>query len=286
MADFEAMTTFVAVVKSGGFRGAATAMRIPRSTVSHRIARLEQDLGVRLLERTTRKLRTTDVGEAFFERCVRILADVEDAHLSVANVREAPHGTLRIACTLLFGHLHAVPLAAAFMRKYPGVEIEIVASNRRVNVVEEGFDLAVVTLGANEDSSLVGRKLATSEFRCFAGSGYVAAHGLPAHPDELPSHRCIVYGDSRQTTWRFERPGETRTLAIRGCLSVNSIVMAHLAAVQGLGLAVLPIFMCREDVGAARLHPALPEWSNVRRCASSTRATASSRRASDCSSMR
>jgi DNA-binding transcriptional LysR family regulator len=260
MADFDVMATFVAVVKSGGFRGAATAMRIPRSTVSHRIARLEQDLGVRLLERTTRKLRMTDVGGAFFERCVRILADVEDAHLSVTNVRQVPRGTLRVACTLLFGHLHVIPVAAAFMRKYPDVEMEIVASNRRVNLVEEGFDLAVVALGSNEDSSLVGRKLTTSEFRCFASSDYVAAHGLPARPDELLSHRCIVYGDSRQTTWRFERPGETRTLAIRGCLSVNSLVMAHAAAVQGIGLAVLPSFMCRDDVGAARLHPVLPDW--------------------------
>jgi len=254
------MATFVAVVKSGGFRGAATSMRIPRSTVSHRIARLEQDLGVRLLERTTRRLRTTDVGEAFYERCVRILADVEDAHFSVANVRQAPRGTLRVACTLLFGHLHLMPVAAAFMRKYPDVEIEIVASNRRVNLVEEGFDLAVVAMASNEDSSLVGRKLTTSEFRCFAGAGYVAARGLPAHPDELPSHRCVVYGDSRQASWRFERPGETRTLAIRGCLSVNSLVMAHLAALQNVGLTVLPSFMCRDDVGAGRLGRVLPEW--------------------------
>lgn len=261
MVDFEAMATFVAVVKHGGFRGAATAMRIPRSTVSHRIARLEAELGVRLLERTTRKQRTTEMGEAFFDRCVRILADVEDAHASVVNTRKALRGTLRVACTLLFGHVHLIPVAAAFMRKYPDVEIEVVAANRRVDLIEEGFDLAIVTVGPNEDSSLVGRKLTTSDLKCFAGAGYAAAHRLPAHPDELAPHRCIVYGNSRQTTWQFERAGEARSVAIRGCLSVNSLVMAHAAALHDVGLAVLPSFMCEDDVRTGRLSVALPAWN-------------------------
>jgi Bacterial regulatory helix-turn-helix protein, lysR family len=119
MFDFEAVTTFVAVVRSSGFRGAATSMRIPRSTVSHRIARLEDELAVRLIERTTRKLRMTAVGEAVLDRCLRVLADVEEAQLSGTNAERAPHGTLRAACSLLFGHLYMGRIAADFIRQYP-----------------------------------------------------------------------------------------------------------------------------------------------------------------------
>jgi DNA-binding transcriptional LysR family regulator len=260
MVDFEAMATFVAVVRNAGFRGAATSMHIPRSTVSHRVARLEDELGVRLIERTTRKLRMTAVGEAFFDRCVRILADVEEAHLSVTNAQRAPQGTLRVACTLLFGHLYMARIAADFMRKYPDVEIEIVAANRRVNLIEEGFDLAVVVMGANEDSSMLARKLTISEVRCCASPAYVAARGLPSQPEDVASHSCIAYGDSRQTTWRFERPGEARSIALRGRMSVNSLMMAHTAALRGVGIAALPTFLCNAHLRDGRLVSVLPDW--------------------------
>ena len=260
MVDFEAMATFVAVVRNAGFRGAATSMHIPRSTVSHRIARLEEELGVRLIERTTRKLRMTTIGESFFDRCVRILADVEEAHLSVTSAQRAPQGTLRVACTLLFGHLYMARIASDFMRKYPDVEIEIVASNRRVNLIEEGFDLAVVIMGAHEDSSMLARKLAVSEVRCCASPAYVAARGLPSQPEDVASHSCIVYGDSRQTTWRFERPGESRSIALRGRMAVNSLMMAHTAARRGVGIAALPTFLCNDDLHDGRLVPVLGDW--------------------------
>jgi DNA-binding transcriptional LysR family regulator len=260
MVDFEAMATFVAVVRNAGFRGAATSMRIPRSTVSHRIARLEEELGVRLIERTTRKLRMTAVGEAFFDKCVRILADVEEAHLSVTNQRRAPQGTLRVACTLLFGHLYMARIAADFMRKYPDVEIEVVAANRRVNLIEEGFDLAVVVMGTHEDSSMLARKLTISDVRCCASPAYVAARGLPSQPEDVVSHSCIVYGESRQTTWRFERPGEARSIALQGRMSVNSLMMAHTAARRGVGIAALPTFLCNDDFRDGHLVPVLRDW--------------------------
>jgi DNA-binding transcriptional LysR family regulator len=202
----------------------------------------------------------TTVGEAFFDRCVRILADVEEAHLSVTNAQRAPQGTLRIACTLLFGHLYMARIASDFMRKYPDVEIEIVAANRRVNLIEEGFDLAVVVMGAQEDSSMMARKLAISEVRCYASPAYVAARGLPSQPEDVASHRCIVYGDSRQTTWRFERPGEVRPVALRGRMSVNSLMMAHTAARRGVGIAAVPTFLCNDDLRDGRLVPVLRDW--------------------------
>src|SRR5277367_4675209 len=159
MADFDAMQTFVAVMRTGSFRGAAQSLRIPRSTVSQRIARLEERLGVRLLERTTRTVRATGAGRAYFDRCARILADVDEAERAVTEEDRAPRGVLRVASSLLFGHAFLSPIAAEFALRYPKVEIEVVATNRRVNVVKEGFDLAVMFIGANDDSSLVSRKL-------------------------------------------------------------------------------------------------------------------------------
>jgi DNA-binding transcriptional LysR family regulator len=135
-----------------------------------------------------------------------------------------------------------------------------VAANRRVNLIEEGFDLAVVFMGAHEDSSMVARKIVSAELRCCASPAYLAARGLPAQPEELASHSCIVYGDSRQTTWRFERPGEARSIAIRGRLSVNSLMMAHTAAQRGVGIAALPTIMCSDDVRTGRLDYVLRDW--------------------------
>jgi DNA-binding transcriptional LysR family regulator len=193
MADLDAMATFVAVVRMDGFRGAATSTHIPRSTVSQRVARLEEQLGVRLLERTARKLRMTDVGQAYFDRCVRILADVGEANLSVSSSHSAPQGTIRVACSLLFGHVYMTKLAADFMRIYPGVDVEIVATNRRVDVIEEGFDLAVVFMDPSEDSGLIARKLHGTELRCCASPAYFAARGVPLEPESVTSRGEPAY---------------------------------------------------------------------------------------------
>lgn len=260
MADFEAMTTFAAVIRAGSFRGAGLALRVPRSTVSHRVARLEEELGVRLIERTTRRLRPTTVGEEFFKRCVRILTDIEEAHQSAMSAHRAPRGILRVACNLLFAHRSLTKLAADFTGKYPDVEIEIVTSDGRVNLIEEGFDIAIVAMEPSEDSSLMSRKLSTTERRCFASAAYVAERGLPAHPDHVTSHACLVYGNTRRTIWRFERVGESCAVAITGRISANSLMMVHDAAKRGVGIAALPAFMCFEDVREGRLVPVLEDW--------------------------
>ena len=179
MADFDAMETFVAVMRASSFRGAAQALHIPRSTVSQRIARLEERLGARLLERTTRAVRATPAGRAFFDHCVRILADVEEAERAIGDDESAPRGVLRVASSLLFGHVFLSPVAAEFARKHPDVEIEVVAVNRRVNLVEEGFDLAVTFMDVDEDSSLIARKLESAYHAVCASP---ARHGNFAHP--------------------------------------------------------------------------------------------------------
>lgn len=254
------MRTFVAVLRTGSFRGAAQSLRVPRSTVSQRVARLEKRLGVRLLERTTRTLHATAAGLAYFDRCTRILADVEEADRAVTEQGRAPRGVLRVASSLLFGHAFLSPIAAEFALRYPEVELELVATNRRVNVVEEGFDLAVMFMDVNADSSLVARKLESARHRCCASPAYIAAHGAPKSPEDVQSHPCIVSGEGRQTVWRFEREADVRRVAVHGRMSVNSFLMAHEAALRGVGIASLPTFLCGDDIRAGRLVSLFPGW--------------------------
>ncbi len=261
------METFVAVVRAGSFRGAADAMRIPRSTVSQRVARLEAQLGARLLERTTRSVRVTAVGTGYHERCARIVAEVEEANLAVANVNTAPRGVLRIGCTLLFGHVHLASMAAAFVQKYPDVSIEIVATDRRLNLVEEGLDVAVVVAGTEESASFVVRKIQALELQAFASPDYLARRGVPREPEELRDHACVVFGDSRQVTWLFESQRPTtpaRSVRIDGRLAMNSLMMVANAAVNGAGVALLPSFMCADHLRAGRLVSVLEGWVSGR----------------------
>jgi DNA-binding transcriptional LysR family regulator len=260
VADFDAMQTFVAVMRTGSFRGAAEALRIPRSTVSQRVARLEERLGVRLLERTTRAVRATDAGRAYFDRCARILADVDEAERTVTEEERAPRGVIRVAASLLFGHSFLSPIAAEFACRYRDVEIEVVATNRRVNIIEEGFYLAVMFMGVNEDSSLVARKLESADHRCCASPAYLAEHGAPRAPEDVGTHACVVYGEGRQATWRFERGGEVKRVAVHGRMSVNSFLMAHDATLRGVGVASLPTFLCGDDIRAGRLVSLFPDW--------------------------
>ena len=260
MADFDAMETFVAVMRASSFRGAAQALHIPRSTVSQRIARLEERLGARLLERTTRAVRATPAGRAFFDHCVRILADVEEAERAIGDDESAPRGVLRVASSLLFGHVFLSPVAAEFARKHPDVEIEVVAVNRRVNLVEEGFDLAVTFMDVDEDSSLISRKLESAYHAVCASPAYLAEHDVPKSPEDLRGHQCVVFGESRDASWRFERDIDVRRIAVHGRMSVSSFWMAHDAAIRGVGIAAIPLVLCGEDLRAGRLVSLFPDW--------------------------
>jgi DNA-binding transcriptional LysR family regulator len=151
-------------------------------------------------------------------------------------------------------------MAAEFASKHPDVEIEIVATNRRVSLIEEGFDLAVVFMQANEDSGLVARKLETVHHRCCAGPAYVAAHGAPKAPEDVSAHACVVYGESRDATSRFEREHDVRRVAVHGRMSVTSFFMAHDATLRGVGVASIPTFLCGDDIRAGRLVSLFPDW--------------------------
>lgn len=266
MFDFDALETFVAVVRSGNFSAAASALRLPRTTVSQRVARLETMLGARLLERTTRVVRPTEAGAAYYERCARILADLQEANAALMDAAESPRGHLRIATPPLFGQSVLARVAAAFVLKYPDVQLEVVASDRRVNLMEDGFDLAIVVAANYDDSTLITRKLSSGELSCCATPTYLAAHGTPRTPDELRNYDCIVNrefiaSESNAASWNFMRGKELRRVDVRGNLTMNSLMMVDAAMRAGAGIALIPSFLCAADIAEGRLVRLFSDWA-------------------------
>jgi DNA-binding transcriptional LysR family regulator len=267
MFDLDAMETFVAVVRSGHFADASKELRLPRSTVSQRVARLEATLGVRLLERTTRVVRPTNAGAAYYERCARILSELEEANAAVKDLGSSPRGLLRVATPLLFGQSFLAPIAATFSQRYPEVEVEVVASDRRVNLIEEGFDVAIVVASSDPDSTLISRILSGGHLWCCATPSYLRSRGTPETPGELVDHDCIINregaasGEARGARWTFERDEEVQRVDVRGRLRMNSMMMAHAAVLAGAGVATIPSFVCVEDIRSGRLVRILSDWA-------------------------
>ncbi|RBP12855.1 LysR family transcriptional regulator [Roseiarcus fermentans] len=265
MIDLDAMATFVAVVRSGHFAAASRALGLPRSTVSQRVARLEAALGVRLLERTTRVLRPTSAGAAYYERCARILAELEEATVAIRDLATSPRGILRVATSHLLGQSVVAAVAAAFSRRYPEVEVEVVASDRRVNLLEEGFDVAVVVSASEMDSTLISRVLSGGRTWCCAAPSYLSARGAPLAPRDVSAHDCVIReaaadGFASGAMWIFERGGDVQRVEARGRLRLSSIMMAQAAALAGAGIAAIPSFLCAEDVENGRLVRVLSDW--------------------------
>ncbi len=259
------MATFVGVVRSGSFASASRLLQLPKSTVSQHVSRLEATLGARLLERTTRALRLTNAGAAYYERCVRILTEVEEANAAVKDLGTSPRGTLRVATSYLIGQSVVADVAATFCRQFPEIEIDVVASDRRVNLLEEGFDIAIVVAGTVPDTTMISRVLSGGRTWCCATPSYLAESGTPLTPAELGRHECIVRaaatdGAARETIWTFERADDVRRVEVHGRLHVNSVLMAHAAVLAGAGIATIPSFICANEVESGRLVHILSDW--------------------------
>lgn len=265
MFDFDAMATFVAVVRSGHFAAASRSLGLPKSTVSQRVARLEASLGVRLLERTTRVLRPTSAGAAYYERCARIVSEVEEANAAVKDLGTSPRGILRVATSHQLGQSIVAAVAATFSQQYPDVEIEVVASDRRVNLLEEGFDVAIIVGESETDSTMITRVLSGGQTWCCAAPSYLSTRSAPSAPGDLCGHNCIIRnaaadGVGSEAIWTFERQDEVQRIEVSGRLRLNSIAMAHAAALAGAGIATMPSFICAEDVEVGRLVRILSDW--------------------------
>ena len=256
MDTFTGMRLFTEVVDGGSFSAAARRLGMAPSSVARGIGALEDELGVRLLNRTTRKLGMTEAGRLFHERSKRILVEVDDARLSVTQLEAEPRGTLRLSMPVVFGRLHVAPALPEFLASYPRLQIDLSLTDTFVDLVEEGVDLAI-RIGELQDSSLIARRLATNT-RVICGSpGYFERAGMPTAPQDLSRHDCLVYKrQSNRAVWRLRDQERTYEIEVRGSLWANNADALHTAALSGVGLAILPTWMVGPDVRRGTLQVA------------------------------
>ena len=258
MDKFQSIAAFARVVEAGSFAGAATRLGVSVSSVSRLVADLETHLGVRLLNRTTRRISLTEAGRVFHERSIQLLADLEEAEASASEGAAIPRGTLRLSCPVSFGTEHLAPAIAQFMRKHPTVKVEVEASDRIVDLVDEGFD-AAVRIGAVRGQNLVARRVGSTRLVCCASAAYLRTHGEPRAPEDLAKHACLLYQYAPQRdTWPFtDKQGAERRIRVSGPAYANNGAFLAALARDGIGIAYEPDFIVGNDVRAGRLVPIL-----------------------------
>lgn len=255
--DLNSMVIFARVVEERGFSAAARRLAVSKSAVSKQIAQLEDRIGARLLHRTTRSLRLTDVGVAFYERCARILAEAEEAELAVSRMSSVPRGTLRVSAPVSFGSRFLAAPLAEFAVRCPEVRLEMVLSDRVVDLVDEGYDLAI-RIGRLADSSLIARRLCAMPLHIVAAPAYLAAHGAPLVPADLAKHNCLLYSLSTHGDVYFCRDGEREVaVKVEGSMRANNGDVLLAAVLRGVGLAVMPAFLSASELRAGTLEEIL-----------------------------
>jgi DNA-binding transcriptional LysR family regulator len=260
MDRLDGFKAFVTVVETGSFTAAASKLDLSRALISKRIAALEEDLGARLLNRTTRRLSVTGPGAAFHDRCVRILAEFEAANAELQSQQIEPTGMLKINAPMTFGTMHLTPAVVHFMQAHPKLQVQLTLNDRFVDLIDEGYDIGI-RIGALADSSLTARRLAPVRRVLCASPAYVDGAGKPAHPTELGRHRCLHYGYlATGTRWRLSGPDGEHAAEIRPCLCVNNGEALMRAALGGLGVALLPTFICGAELQDGQLIRLMPDY--------------------------
>jgi len=266
MDRFAAMQMFIRIVEVGSISGAAARLEVAKSAVSRRLAELEQHLGAQLLHRTTRRLNLTDSGRAYFEHAQRILADLDEAEAAVAQAHTALRGRLRIALPLSFGLLHLCEPIKDFMALHPGVEFDLDFNDRQIDLMQEGFDLAI-RIANLPDSSLIARRLAPIRHLLCASPEYLQRHGTPTRPDDLRQHVCLAYSNlANPGLWRFRTPdGAPGSVQVPVKLLANNGDFLYQAALAGHGLIMHPTFYLREALRDGTLVALLTDlvWPEV-----------------------
>lgn len=260
--DLNAMLVFASVVKHGGFTAASRALSLPKSTISRKVAQLEAELGVRLLERTTRRLRVTEAGAQFFEHCERISAEAESAARAMSQLHQTPRGTLRVTTDPVFGTAFLPGLVAGYLAEFPEVDVQVVLSAERLDLIAEGFDVAI-WIGQLPDSTYIARLLGREQQILCASPSYLARRGAPKRPVDFGEHDCLVFGARPgPASWRLvDVRGHVEALRVNGRLKASDMALLHGACRDGLGIASLPSFLAAPDLRDGRLAQVLPGWS-------------------------
>jgi len=254
------MEAFATVVDQGGFTDAAKKMGISKSAVSKHISSLEARLGARLLNRTTRRVSPTEIGLAYYDRARRVLSDAGEADALVASMQSAPAGLLRLSVATDFGVNHLSPILGDFLQQFPDITVNMVLNNRYVELISEGFDMAI-RMGDLEDSSLRARKLTETQMRMIAEPSYFEKHGRPTRLDDLNSHKLLHYSNQASgNAWKITAPsGEERQIRSAGWLSVNDGQSLLNACIAGLGIAYLPSFLYANAMEQGQVVDVMPD---------------------------
>lgn len=251
---------FVRVVELGSLSKAAEAMGLSNPSASRHLAALERRLGARLIERSTRRLFVTDVGQDFYRCCKRALDDMQEAVEAVNATTSNPVGVLRVTASLSLSMQHIAPLLPAFAQRYPNIRVEVVAANRYYDIIDNNIDVALRTRESEPDSSLVIRSLATTRRVLAVSPAYLDRHGAPRHPRELAEHRLLLYTYHDPDSLTFQRGDEAVTIPTKPMLEANDGQVLRVAGVQGLGIMVQPMYVIYDDLVADRLIPVMTDW--------------------------
>jgi DNA-binding transcriptional LysR family regulator len=264
--DLNDVLVFMEVVSAGSFTAAGRELGVPTSTVSRRVSRLEEALGIKLLQRTTRALSLTEAGQLYYERSKTLFAGLEDTENEIADARQSPKGRVRVTAPL--EHSVSMQLVGPFMERYPDVRVDLHLTNNDVNILAEGYDVAI-SAGPLTNLSVVAHKLMDSPFRVVASSDYLAGRDTPQHPRDLSEHDCILFGPSSSGgMWSFAEGEDTLQVPVRGRIAVNHMGAVREAAIAGMGVALLPALICASDVRSGALtvlelgaaSPPVPVW--------------------------
>jgi DNA-binding transcriptional LysR family regulator len=258
--DLNDIVVFTKVVETRSFTGAAELLGLPKSTVSRKLAQLEERLGVRLVQRTTRKLALTEIGQAYYERCARIVADVAAAEQLVTDMQATPRGRVRVTAPIDLSARYLGAICAGFAAANPDVTVELDATDRVVDLIEEGFDVAI-RFGELPESTLIARRLCRIEILIVATPGYLARHGTPATIEELDDHERVLFTPNpRVQSWTLVDGDATYEFGRPARFASNNVGAVRGAALAGTGISVLAEFMVSDDLAAGRLVPVLPRW--------------------------
>jgi DNA-binding transcriptional LysR family regulator len=262
--DILAMVFFARVVEMKSFTAAAAKLGVSKSVVSARVAALEDRLRVRLLERTTRKLALTPDGLSLYQQCANVVSTADEAAATLAGTGDQPRGLLRVNAPVVFAERYLAEPMAAYLDRFPDVRLEVTLNDKFVDLVDEGIDVAVRIASRLEGAGLVARKVAADRTALVASPSYLARRGTPRAPDDLLRHDCLVYSLLKVSQeWRFRAPGRGAkeiTVPIEARFKTQSGAVLRRAALAGMGLAVLPVFMIADDVAADRLRPVVDSF--------------------------
>jgi DNA-binding transcriptional LysR family regulator len=261
MDTFASMKVFVAVIDAGSFAGAADRLDMSRAMASKYVSNLEDHLGTRLLNRTTRRLSVTESGSVYYQRCVQILADIAEAEQLAAHSSAIPRGTLKVTMPLAYGMHRLGPVIADYVSRYPEVKLDISLSDRRVDLIEEGFDIAI-RIGALPESGLIARKLGSDRTVICASPAYLKRNGAPKTPADLTRHSCLGYTYTNSgDEWRLKE--QDKAIPVGGTIKADNGDMLRLAALSGAGLIFQPLFIVSDDLQAGRLVQVLADEASI-----------------------